>query len=194
MKRLKRIFITGILTLLPSLATIYVLYLVVSLMENLLGDFLEGILKINLPGIGVIGTVLIIFLVGLIASNVLGAKLLHFGESILNRVPIVTKLYFGAKQIVQAFSDQGKQAFNQVALVEYPRKGTYAIGFVTGLCKGEVQDKTKETLINIFIPTTPNPTSGILLLVPESDVIYLDMTVEDGLKLIVSAGVVVPKK
>lgn len=194
MKRLKRILITGILTLLPSLATFYVLYLLFSLMENFLGSFLERLFNVRLPGIGVLGTILIILIFGFVASNVIGAKVLNFGERILNKVPVVTKIYFGAKQIVQAFTKQGKQAFSKVAMIEYPRKGTYAIGFITGQCKGEVQLKSKGKLINIFVPTTPNPTSGMLLLVPEEDIVYLDMSVEDGLKLIVSAGVVVPEK
>lgn len=193
MKRLRHIFITGFLTLLPSLASIYVIYFLFSLMENFLGKFIESVSGIHIPGLGVLASIGIIFLTGSIASNVLGVKFLNFGERILNRVPLVTKVYFGVKQIVQSFTKQGKQAFTQVALVEYPRKGSYAIGFITGVCKGEVQEKTSEKLVNVFVPTTPNPTSGMLVLIPEEDIIYLDMSVEDGLKLIVSAGVVVPE-
>lgn len=194
MKRLRHIFITGILTLLPSIATIYVIYFLFSLMENFLGKFIENIFNIQIPGLGALASIVIIFVTGFIASNVLGVRFLNFAERILNKVPLVTKVYFGVKQIVQSFTKQGKEAFTQVALVEYPRKGSYAIGFITGECKGEVQDKTSAKLINVFVPTTPNPTSGMLVLLPESEIIYLDMSVEDGLKLIVSAGVVVPEK
>jgi uncharacterized membrane protein len=146
-----------------------------------------------LPGVGLIAGIFLIFIMGFLISNVIGEKLYNFIEKMVKRIPLVTKVYFGIKQIIDAFSIQGKQVFSKVVLIEYPRKGTYVVGFLTGECKGEVQTKTAARLMNVFVPTTPNPTSGMLILVPENDITYLDMTVEEGLKLIVSAGVVVPE-
>lgn len=192
MKKIRQIFVRGLLTLLPIIATIYIGYFFFTLLDNFLGTYIEILLGRPLPGIGIFGSIVLIFITGFLVSNVIGEKLVHLGERLLQKVPIVPKVYFAIKQITDAFSIQGKQMFRRVALVEYPRLGTYAVGFVTGECSGEVQSKTSARLINVFIPTTPNPTSGMLILVPADEVIYLDMTVEDGLKLIVSAGAVMP--
>ena len=192
MKKIKKLLIRGLFTLLPVVATIYITYFLFNLMDNFLGTRIEALAGRRLPGIGIAASVILIFVVGFIVSNVLGGKLFHLGERLVRRVPIVSRIYNAVKQIVDAFSLQGKPVFSQVVLIEYPRKGTYAVGFVTGECKGEVQDKTAARLMNVFIPTTPNPTSGMLILVPDNEIIILDMTVEEGLKLIVSAGVVVP--
>jgi uncharacterized membrane protein len=193
MKKIRQLFINGLLTLIPMAVTFYVLYYLFSVTDNFLGVYFERFLGYRIPGIGIITVLILIFITGFIVTNILGAKLLWLTESLLKKLPFVPKIYFAVKQIVEAFSLQRMQVFTQVVLVEYPRKGIYVVGFVTGECKGEVQDKTEERLINVFIPTTPNPTSGMLILVPSKDIIYLDMTVEDGLKLIISAGVVVPK-
>jgi uncharacterized membrane protein len=192
MKKVKQLFIRGLFTLLPVVATIYITYFLFNLMDNFLGTRIELLAGRRLPGIGIAASVILIFVVGFIVSNVLGGKLFHLGERLVRRVPIVSRIYNAVKQIVDAFSLQGKPVFSQVVLIEYPRKGAYAVGFVTGECKGEVQSKTAARLMNVFIPTTPNPTSGMLILVPDNEIIILDMTVEEGLKLIVSAGVVVP--
>jgi uncharacterized membrane protein len=193
MKKVKQFFIAGFLTLIPIGITIYLLYYLFLVMDNFLGIYIENILGYKIPGIGVAAVLIVIFVTGFIVTNFIGVRLLSIGEKLLKKLPLAPKIYFASKQIVQAFSMQGKQVFNKVALVEYPRKGVYVVGFVTGECSGEVQDKTAERLINVFIPTTPNPTSGMLVLVPDSEIIHLNMTVEDGLKLIVSAGVVVPE-
>lgn len=192
MKKIRQLFVRGLFSLLPIVATIYILHFFFTLLDNFLGAYIEGLLGMNLPGIGIVAGVVVIFVAGFLVSNVIGQKLFHLGERLLQKVPIVTRVYFGVKQIIDAFSLQGKQTFNRVVLVEYPRKNTYAVGFITGECRGEVQTKTVARLMNVFIPTTPNPTSGMLILVPDDEIIYLDMTVEEGLKLIVSAGVVVP--
>jgi uncharacterized membrane protein len=194
MKKIRQLFVRGLFTLLPIVATIYLVYFLFTLLDNFLGTYIAMFFGRPLPGVGLVASLVLIFIAGFIVSNVIGEKLLHFGENLLQKIPLVTKIYFGIKQIVDAFSLQGKQLFNRVVLVEYPRKGTYAVGFVTGECRGEVQNKTAARLINIFIPTTPNPTSGMLILVPDKEIIYLDMTVEEGLKLIISAGVVVPEE
>ena len=193
MKNVKQLFINGLFAILPIVVTIYVLYLVVSFLDNILGGFVELIIGKSIPGVGLVASIGLIIFMGFIVTNYLGSKLIKLGEKLLEKIPIISNIYFGVKQIINAFSIQGKEMFNKVVLVEYPRKGTYALGFITGECKGEVQDRTSAELINVFIPTTPNPTSGMLILVPNEEIIYLDMSVEEGLKLIVSAGIVVPE-
>lgn len=192
MKKVKQLFIRGLFTLFPIVATLYITYFLFNLMDNFLGTRIELLAGRRLPGIGIIASILLIFVAGFIVSNVLGGKLFRLGEKLVRKVPIISRIYNAVKQIVDAFSLQGKPVFSQVVLIEYPRKGTYAVGFLTGECKGEIQNKTAAKLMNVFIPTTPNPTSGMLILVPDNEIIILDMTVEEGLKLIVSAGVVVP--
>jgi uncharacterized membrane protein len=172
--------------------TIYLVYYLFAFLDNVLGTYLELLLGRPLPGLGLFASIVSIFVTGVLVSNVIGERLFRFGEALLHKMPILPKVYFGIKQIVDAFSLQGKHAFNRVVLIEYPRKGIYPVGFLTGECRGEVQTKTEARLLNVFVPTTPNPTSGMLILVPESEITHLDMTVEEGLKLIVSAGVVVP--
>lgn len=193
MKRIRQVFLRGLLTLLPIIATIYLLYSLFRFLDKFLGAYISMLIGRTIPGIGIVAGFIIIFIMGSVVSNVIGQRLVHFAEKMIRKIPIVPRVYFGLKQIVEAFSLQGKHVFNRVVLIEYPRKGTYVVGFLTGECKGEVQDKTAAKLMNVFVPTTPNPTSGMLILVPEQEIIYLDMTVEEGLKLIVSAGVVVPE-
>ena len=194
MKKIKQLFVRGLFSLLPIVATVYIVYFLFNLMDRFLGTRIEALAGRKLPGAGIAASVVLIFVAGLIITNVLGGKLFHLGERLVRRLPLVSRIYNAIKQIVDAFSLQGKPVFSQVVLVEYPRQGTYAVGFLTGECRGEVQAKTAARLMNVFIPTTPNPTSGMLILVPEEEVIRLDMTVEEGLKLIVSAGVVAPEE
>ena len=190
MNKLKQIFFTGLFTLLPLIATIYILYVLFSLMDNFFRSLIQNMTGVSIPGIGVAISVLLILITGFIATNVLGSKLLSLGDKILQRIPIVKKVYTGLKQIINAVSMQGKQLFKQVVLIEFPQKGTYAIGFATGECKGEVEEKVGKELIYVYVPTSPNPTMGALLLFPKKDVVFLDMEVEEGLKLIISAGLV----
>ena len=136
----------------------------------------------------------VIISTGLFAANYVGKKLIGFGERIVVRIPLVRSIYLTVKQIVDAFMHGGKNmAFKRVVLIEYPRKGIYSIGFITAESNGEVQAKTKENVMSVFLPTTPNPTSGYLLFVPREDVVVLDMSVEDGLKLVVSGGIIAPE-
>ena len=193
MKKIRQILLRGLLTLLPIIATVYLLYSLFGFLDKFLGGYISLLIGRTIPGIGIIAGFIIIFIMGSVVSNVIGQRFLDFAERMIRRIPIVPRVYFALKQIVDAFTLQGKHVFNKVVLIEYPRKGLYVVGFLTGECKGEVQVKTDAKLMNVFVPTTPNPTSGMLILVPESDILYLDMTVEEGLKLIVSAGVVVPE-
>lgn len=190
--KMKKIFTTGLLTILPLAITVYVFYLVFSFLDNLIGDMIKAVFDFRVPGIGFVAGLLLIMLVGFIASNIIGSRLINYSDLLLQRLPLAKGIYTSAKQIIDAFTIQGKNAFQKVVLLEYPRKGLYAIGFVTGSSKGEIQQKTHAETLNVFIPTTPNPTSGMLILAPRHEVIELDMTIEEGMKVIVSGGLFSP--
>ena len=136
----------------------------------------------------------LVILVGLFAKNFFGRKLLLLGEIIIERIPIINRIYVALKQISNAFWGQDKTIFREVVLIEYPRRGIYALGFVTSENTGEVGEKISGKLLNIFIPTTPNPTSGYFLMIPDRRVTHLDMTVEDGMKMVISGGAVMPEE
>lgn len=192
MRTLRRIFLTGLVILLPALVTVYVLGFTFNAIDSLLGNFFRIYLGLNIPGFGFLVTTALIFLVGLVATNVFGHRVLKLVENSFANLPLVKPIYNAIRQIIDAFSGQRRNVFESVAMIEYPRKGIYAIGFITGNGAGEVQHKTEKDVITLFVPTTPNPTSGVLLLVPRDEITPLDMSVEEGLKLIISAGVVVP--
>jgi uncharacterized membrane protein len=143
--------------------------------------------------LGIVLSTCIVLVTGVVAANFFGRGLVAAWESLLARIPLVSKIYTGVKQILETvFSSQG-DSFRKVLLVEYPRPGMWTLAFQSGKYAGEAQVKTGEDVVNVFIPTTPNPTSGFFLMVPRRDIVELDMSVDDGLKMIVSAGVVVPK-
>ncbi len=190
---IKRYLITGVLVITPIWGTYLIFKTLLTSMENLLGDYASSHFpEFYIPGLGIIALLMFIFLIGLLTANFVGKKLLDLWERLLKKVPVVSSIYSALKQIVDSFSMQGSGNFSRVVLIEYPRKGVHTIGFVTGTSKGEVQDKTKGKVLNVFVPTTPNPTAGFLLLVPEADVISLDMKVEDGMKMIISCGIITP--
>lgn len=191
--KLRKYFLTGIIVLLPLTITVYVLYFIFQLLDGLLSPIIESLLGFNIPGLGALLTIVFVVLVGLVATNVLGRKFISFLDQLFIRIPMVKIIYGATKQIIDAFSIQPRNALRRVALVEYPRRGIYSIVFVTSEGVGEVQEKTAQQVFSVFIPTTPNPTSGMLLLVPREEITFLEMCVEDALKLIISGGVVNPK-
>ncbi len=192
MKRVQKVFLAGILTLLPVVVTFYLIYFLFTTLDNFLGNFLEEIVQRELPGAGFLLSIVTVFLVGLLTTNLLGKKIIYWGEGLIKRIPLIKGIYTSTKQIVDAFSNREKDAFKKVVLLEYPRPGLYALGFVTGSSRGEIQAKTKEMMINVFVPTTPNPTSGMLVMVPEKALTPLDMTVEEGLRVLISGGIASP--
>lgn len=192
MGKLKKYFITGIFAILPLAATVFTLNWLFTVTDDFAGDFVALFTGTRIKGLGFLTVIILVFLAGLFTTNVLGRQLLAYGEALITRMPIAGVIYRTVKQILDAFSREDKNAFQRVVMLEYPRKGIYALAFVTGTSKGEVQEKTSETVINVFLPTTPNPTSGFLLMVPEEDLIYMDMSVEDGIKMIISGGVITP--
>ena len=196
---MKKYFVAGLLVWVPLIITFIIVRTIVSILDKTLlllpHDYQpDKLLPIHIPGLGVLLAVLLVFVTGVIVANFLGRRLVARWEALLARIPLVRTLYAGTKQIMEAVLAADSQSFRKVLLIEYPRKGLWSVGFMTSDSLGEVQNKTAPKVISVFIPTTPNPTSGFVLMVPEEDVIELDMPIEDGLKMIVSMGVVVPRQ
>jgi uncharacterized membrane protein len=183
----KRYFITGLLVLLPVWATYYVLTALLGVIDGLLGDLPAHFLGRRIPGLGIITVVLFVMLVGMLSANYIGRRIVTKSDELLQRVPLVRGVYFTVKQIMETFSL--KQQFHGVGLVEYPRKGCYSVGFMTGETQGSSIGLSGK-FVTVFVPTTPNPTAGFLLLLPEAEVAKLDMSVEQGMKFIISLGLV----
>jgi uncharacterized membrane protein len=201
LKRLRKIiknyFLTGLLVILPIFVTVYVIWFLIRVMDVVLKyippKYLpETYLPFQIPGLGLILVIILIFAVGLLTRNLAGRRVVHIWENMVDRIPLVRIIYSGVKQLLEAFFIQKNQAFKRVALLEYPRRGAYVIGFITGESRGEVQSKTNKNMMNVFVPTTPNPTSGFYILIPEDELIILNMTVEDAFKLIISGGIFSP--
>lgn len=198
MTRIRRYLMTGVLVWLPLGVTIFVVMLLVDTMDQtllLLPDSLhpDTLLGFHIPGLGVLLTFAVILLTGIVMAHFFGQEILAVWESILNRIPLVRSIYTSVKQLSETLLSTGGQSFRKVLLIEYPRRGAWTLAFQTGTEVGEAQLKTGEEVINVYVPTTPNPTSGFFLMIPRKDVVELDMSVDQGLKMIISMGVVVPK-
>jgi uncharacterized membrane protein len=152
----------------------------------------ENYLPFSLPGLGLLLMLAFLTLIGMLTAGLAGRTLVRLGERLLSRMPVVRGVYGTLKQIFETVLAQKSRSFREVVLVEYPRRGLGAIGFVTGPTRGEIQSYSAEELVHVFVPTTPNPTSGFLLFVPKSELIHLDMSVEDGIKMVISGGIVGP--
>ncbi|SDC74106.1 MULTISPECIES: DUF502 domain-containing protein [unclassified Candidatus Frackibacter] len=194
LKSLRNYLITGLIILLPLIITVYIVTSIFNAVDGVLRPLVELVIGRSIYGLGFLLTIGFILGVGAIGTNVLGKRLIDYGERILTKIPLVRNIYLTVQQLIDALFLKNKTAFRKVVLIEYPRKGLYQVGFLTSEGMGEVQSNTDEEVINIFVPTTPNPTSGMLVLVPKEDITYLDMNVEEGLKLIISGGTVVPNK
>lgn len=196
-KGLKGYFITGLLVVVPSYITVYVLSLIVRFMDNIF-TILPGsmqpdkYLPVHVPGLGIFFTVTGIFLIGLLTQNFLGQRILDLAESVMARVPIVRIVYNSTKQLMETFFRKDGDGSRKVVLIEFPKAGVYSVGFLTGKVRGEIRDRTGGDNVNIFIPCTPNPTTGYYIVAREKDVIRLNMRVEDAFKLIMTGGLVVP--
>jgi len=196
--RLRNYFLAGLLVTAPIVITIYVVWVVVNFVDSRVTPLIpaqynpETYLPINIPGLGLFIVFVAITLIGALTAGFFGRFIVSSGERILSRMPVIRSLYGALKQIFEAVFNRSSTAFRKVVLIEYPRRGIWVIGFITGSTEGEIQNLTKDALINVFLPTTPNPTSGFLLFVPEKDVYELSMTVEEGIKMVVSGGIVTP--
>ncbi|MDA8098242.1 MAG: DUF502 domain-containing protein [Nitrospiraceae bacterium] len=191
MKKLKNLlqkyFFTGLLVVVPVGATIFVLRLILGWIDRILGDLPSYVIGYKFPGLGIITLILIILIVGMVSANYFGNRIVRMWDRAMTHVPLVRGVYSTVKQVMETFSV--KHNFSGVALVEYPRKGCYSIGFVTGKIDGQSLGFSGDHE-TVFVPTTPNPTAGFLLILPKSEVCHLDMTVEQGMKFIISLGLV----
>ena len=197
MKRLRRYLVAGILVWLPLGVTIVIVRFLISLMDKSLVLIPrqynpEEWLGVGIPGLGVILTIILLLLTGVLTANIVGRTFVGGWESLMDRIPIARSIYSAAKNFAEiVFSDSGN-AFKKVLLVEYPRKGIYTLSFQTATDVGEIQGRVGEDVVCCFVPTTPNPTSGFIIVIPKKDTIELDMEVDEAAKLIMSLGVVIP--
>lgn len=194
---IRKYFITGLLVWIPLAITVWVFHLVIGTMDQTLLLLPEdwrphSLFGFHVPGSGVILTVVVIFITGLLIRNMVGNYILRIWEGILNRIPIVNTVYNSVKQVSDTLFSSNGNAFRQAVLVQYPREGSWTIAFLTGVPGGDVKNHLKDDYVSLYVPTTPNPTSGFFLMVPKSEIIELEMSVDAALKYIVSMGVVAP--
>jgi len=194
---MKKYLITGLLIWIPIVITLWVLKLIVDSLDQVLlllpsAFETENWLGVHVPGMGVVMTLVIVFLTGLLATNLLGAKLLQWGEDLLNRIPVVRSIYSSVKQISDTLFSSSGQAFRKALLVQWPHQGMWTIAFLTGIPGGDVANQLQGDYLSVYVPTTPNPTGGYFVMVARKDVIELDMSVDEALKYIISMGVVPP--
>jgi uncharacterized membrane protein len=197
LKHFRRYMVAGILVWLPIGVTVFLLRILIGLMDRTLlllpqqyrPEILFGF---SIPGLGFVLTIAVLLVTGILAANIVGRSMVGLWETLLDRIPIVRSIYSGAKNFAEIIFSDSSNSFKRVLLIEYPRKGLYSLAFQTSSELGEVQGRTGEDVVCTFVPTTPNPTSGFIIIVPKKDVIVLDMDVDEALKMIISLGVVVP--
>jgi len=196
-KNLRRYLVAGILVWLPIGITILLVRVLIGVMDRTLVLLPvkyrpEELLGFTIPGLGLVLTVVILLVTGVLAANIVGRRLVSFWERMLERIPIVRSVYSATKNFTEIVFSDSDQSFKKVLLIEYPRKGLYGLAFQTATELGEIQGRVDEELVCTFVPTTPNPTSGFIIILPKKDVIELDMEIDEALKMIISLGVVVP--
>ncbi len=201
--RLRNYFLTGLVIAAPISITVYITWWFVDLVDNWFKPLLpaaynpETYLPFAVPGVGLIFAIIMLMVLGALTANLFGRTIVGFGERFMDNMPLVRNLYKALKQIFETAVSQSNSSFQEVGLIEYPRKGLYALVFVSTRTKGEVLERAghgKNGMLSVFLPTTPNPTSGFLLFVPEKDIEILDMSVEEAAKMVISAGLVTPKQ
>lgn len=197
-KFIRRYLIAGLLVWIPLWATIVVIKVLVDAMDktvSLLPDAYQpkALLGFHLPGLGIVLCFLLLFFTGLFVTNFVGEKFMRWGEKILNKIPLVRSIYQATKQVTETILSSSSEAFRKVLLVQYPRKGLWSIAFQTAKTSQALKEKIDDDSVTVFIPTTPNPTSGFLIMLDKKDTIELDMSVDEALKMVISLGVVQPK-
>lgn len=195
---MRRYLVAGLLVWVPVGVTILIIKFLVDLMDQTLLLLPASVQPANLlgfriPGLGIVLTLVVVFVTGMVVTNLFGRQLMRIGELVLARIPVVRSIYSSVKQLTETLFSNSGQSFRKVVLVPYPHPGSWTMGFLTGVGSGEVRDRLGREVMNVFVPTTPNPTSGFFLIVPREDVVELDMSVDDGLKMLLSVGVVQPK-
>lgn len=197
-QRLRAYLFAGILVTAPIFITFYLAWLFVTFVDSKITPLIPSIynpetyLPFALPGLGLLVLIIALMIVGALTAGFVGRLWIRFSEQILSQMPVIRNVYSAVKQILETVLAQQSNAFREAILIEYPRRGIWAIGFITGHTEGEVQNLTEEECINVFLPTTPNPTSGFLLFVPVKDVVPLSMSVEEAIKMVISGGIVTP--
>ncbi len=197
-QKMRAYLFTGILVTTPTFITVYLAWVFIGFVDNRVTPLIpkvynpESYLPFAIPGLGLVVLILFLMLIGAITAGFIGRFWIRFSEQLLNRMPVVRSIYNAIKQILETILAKQSNAFREAVLIEYPRRGIWAIGFITGSTEGEVQTVTEKDYVNIFLPTTPNPTSGFLLFVPKDDMVRLSMTVEEAIKMVISGGIVTP--
>ena len=197
--KIKAYFFTGILVTAPVSMTFYLAYKLISWIDVSVNRLIppefrpDNYLPYSIPGLGLVLLIVALILIGMFAAGFLGKFFFSLGEWIVYKMPLISSIYSLLKQVFQTFLSNKNNAFSKVVLLEYPRKGIWILGFVSSETQGEVKDKLGREMLNIFIPTTPNPTSGFLIFVPKEDTVSLDMSVEEGIKFVISGGLVSPE-
>ena len=198
LRRLRTYFLTGIVATAPIGLTLYLSWVLVKFVDRLVTPLIpvqynpSTYVPFDIPGLGLIVAIVLLMFIGFITANFLGRQVVALGESVVDRMPVVRSIYAALKQIFETVLAQSSRSFREVVLVEYPRRGIWAVGFVTSQTRGEIQHIKEDQLVNVFLPTTPNPTSGFLLFVPRCDLTTLHITVEEGIKMVISGGIVTP--
>lgn len=196
---LKTYLLTGLIVVVPITITIYIIQALIGVMDEFLTFLPEAyhpdtLMGFHLPGLGLVLVSILVFLVGLLTRNYFGNKVVGLWDQMVGRIPVVRNIYQAIKQITEAVCSNTGSHFKQVVMLEFPRPGLYSLGFLAGPAKGEFEARAGQAIMNIFIPCTPNPTTGYYVLVPEKDLIFLDISVEEGFKQIISAGLVSPNQ
>lgn len=197
-RKIRNVFITGLLITLPIALTWFILQFLLNNFDALSPVFTKILIQLGapipegyrIPFLGLVVTLLIVLTVGWFTTNFFGKKLFLLGETLVEKIPYVRRIYKGTKQVVSSIAEADTTAFRKVVLIEFPRRGLLAIGFVTGESRGEVQQVTQENMLNVFVPTMPNPTSGFLVFSPPEELTEVSMTIEEGIKYVVSGGIV----
>lgn len=200
LQRLRNYLLTGIVIVAPVGITVYLVWSFVTTVDDLVTPFIpaaykpETYLPFSLPGLGLVIVMIALILIGAFAANFFGRALLTVGDELLDRMPVIRSLYATLKQVFQMVVSSESSSFKEVVLMEYPRPGSWAMGFIINEDTGEVCERTAPDVVSVFLPTVPLPTSGLVLFIPRKDLIFLDMTVDDGLKFAISGGIVVPPR
>lgn len=189
--------LTGLVILVPVTLTIYILKQIFDFMDGMFSPVVDRALQpyfpgVHIPGLGFLLTVLVVLVLGWLSTNVVGRRLIHAGEAVIGRIPVAKSIYSATKGVLEAISFDQSDAFKRVVLIEYPKKDSFVVGFVTRSTRWSSLDSRLADILLIFVPTTPNPTSGFLLLVPRSQAVDLPISVEDGIRMVISGGIVLP--
>jgi len=196
--KLKAVFLTGLAVIIPIGITVYILFFLIDIMDRIL-DVMprqyhpDTWIGFHIPGLGVIVTLGVILLCGILMRSYMGKRVVRYGEGLVEKIPFVGGIYLATKKISDSFFSDRDKSFKRVVLMEFPRSGVYTVAFVTGVPIAEIAERTHRHCLNVFVPTTPNPTSGYFLIVPEDDVTDLDLTVEEAFTLIISGGIATPQ-